>query len=55
MRAIGLTGRTDLNGKKGIVSQYYERKGRWAVHFAGAEDAVLLKPENLLLHWDLRP
>ena len=55
VRAIGLTGRTDLNGQKGIVSQYYERKGRWAVHFAGAEDAVLLKPENLLLHWDLRP
>ena len=51
VRARGLSGRTDLNGQRGLLSCYHPAKARWAVHFVGAADAVLLRPGNLEVEW----
>ena len=44
--AAGLTGRADLNGRKGSITAFDAAKGRYAVTFETGE-AVLLKPQNL--------
>ena len=51
MRAVGLTGRTDLNGQRGTVISFNDQRKRFAVEFDSGE-SVLLRPENLVMAVD---
>ena len=44
----GLQGRTDLNGKMGIVGHYFDaEKLRWAVEMADTGEGVKVRPSNI--------
>ena len=46
VRAVGLSGRVDLNGQRGVIISFDAAKGRYAIQFDGGE-AALLKADNL--------
>ena len=47
VEAIGLVGRADLNGQRGVVFEYFSDKERCAVRFSSSTLPILVKPTNL--------
>ena len=45
----GLSGRPELNGRKGVAISYEERTGRYGVQLDGKGEKLALRPENLAI------
>ena len=47
VRAVGLSGRADLNGQRGTIVAFNDEKRRFAVNFDSGALSLLVRPENL--------